>query len=303
MRHELARDKFSFAFDKDIIPAIKVNKGDEVVFHTIDAHNGTVPKGIDVVFPNIDLSECNPISGPVYVNDAEPGDVLKVKILDIEISDWGYVPARNNMGSIKGLALKNVARNMQIKDNYIYFDQDIKIPLRPMIGTIGVAPKNIPVISSNAGVHGGNMDNNDVKKGSIIYFPVFSDGALLSVGDVHASMGDGELTSGGVDTCAKVILELDLIKHKRIDSPIIETGDAIILVSNSEDFYEANRMVTKRMIHLLEEYLGIKSVEAYWLISICGDLKISQACDCPVGLTLRMSFPKSVLFTKKNKLL
>ncbi len=302
MRYELSRNKFSFTFDKDNNPAIKVNKGDEVVFHTIDAHNGTVPKGTDVVFPNIDLSECNPISGPVYVHDAEPGDVLKVKIMDIEISGLGYVPARNNMGSVKGLASKNIARNMLIKDNHIYFDQDIKIPLRPMIGTIGVAPKDCPVFSAFVGMHGGNMDNNDVKKGSIIYFPVFSEGALLSVGDVHASMGDGELTSGGVDTCAKIVLKFDLIKNKKIDSPIIETRDSIILVSNSEDFYEANRMLTKKMIHLLEEYLGIKSLEAYWLLSICGDLKISQACDCPVGLTLRMAFPKSVLFTIKKRL-
>lgn len=301
MRYEITSDKCNFSFNKNISPAIKVNTGDEVVFHTRDAHNGTVPEGKNVMFPDIALNECNPITGPVYVNNAEPGDILKVKIKDIELSASGYIPARKKMGIIKGLVQKNIARNMQIKNGFIHFSPDIKVPVRPMIGTIGVVPKNNAVSSAYAGVHGGNMDNNDVRKGAIIYLPVFFEGALLSVGDVHASMGDGELTSGGVDTCAKVVLELYLVKNRKIDYPIIETEDAIVLTSNDMNFFKANWIITRRMISLLKEYLDIESVEAYWLISICGDLKISQACNCPIGVTLRISFPKSILLAKKKK--
>lgn len=303
MQHIIDRDKYNFLFSKSIKPALVADTGDEIIFHTRDAHNGTVPDGIDVVFPDLELKDCNPVNGPVYVKNANPGDILVVEIKDIILNSQGFVPSRKDMGIIHGLATKNLARNLKIENGSISFSEEIKIPIRPMIGTIGIAPASKEIFSSHIGTHGGNMDNNDVKKGSKIYFPVFTEGALLSLGDVHASMGDGELTSGGIDINAEVLVQIDLIKHKKINSPIIETDSSVIVVSNAINFYKANRLATLEMIHLLAELLEINKIEAYWLISICGDLKISQAFDCEIGLSLRLSFPKIGRLMDKKGLL
>lgn len=301
MKYILDRDKYNFKFSKNIEPVLTVNSKDTVVFKTRDAHNQTVPKGREVIFPNIDLKEANPINGPVYINNATMGDILAVKIKKIELGQKGFVPARNNMGSVKGITSENLARNMEIVDDFIIFSEKIKMPIRPMVGTIGVAPFDEDVYSAFVGMHGGNMDNNDIREGSIIYFPVFANGALLSVGDVHASMGDGELTSGGMDIQAEVHIGIELIKDKQLSSPLIETKDSFIVTGYDMDFYKANESATKEMIKLLKRTLNITNVEAFWLISICGDLKISQACDCPVGLTLRLAFPKiSQLLSREN---
>ena len=302
MRHIVNRNKYNFVFSKSITPVLEVKNGDEITFYTKDALNGTVPHGEDVVLPDIDLKKANPITGPIYIKDAKPGDVLLVKIKEIKVNSLGYVVSNKSMGVVKGLVSKNLARNMKIENGLIHFSKNIKIPISPMIGTIGVAPLEGEIFSVYVGVHGGNMDNNDIKVGSIIYFPVFVKGALLSVGDVHASMGDGELTSGGVDTCAEVILEVGLIKDKKINRPIIETESSFVVTSNALDFYEANRLATLEMINLLKKSLNIKTVEAYYLVSICGDLKISQASDCPIGLTLRLAFPKNKMLLDRKKI-
>ncbi len=292
MGNIINRDNFNFLFSRKIKPVLTIESRDEITFHTRDAHNGTVPAGGDVHFPDIDLKECNPVTGPVYIKDAKPGDMLLVTIRDIKLDGKGFVPARQKMGIIHNLVEADLARNMAIKDGLIHFSDKIKIPIRPMIGTIGVAPADKEIYSAYAGTHGGNMDNNDVWIGSKLYLPVFVDGALLSVGDVHASMGDGELTSGGIDINAEVVLQTELIKNAKINWPVIETGDAIITTSNSDDFYEANKIAALEMINLLTRILGVTKVEAYWLISIIGDLKISQACGLEIGLNLRLSFPK-----------
>ena len=303
MPHIIDRDKYNFLFSKSIKPVLVAGAGDEIIFQTRDAHNGTVPDGVDVVFPDLELKDCNPVTGPVYVKNACPGDTLVVEVKDITLDPQGFVPSRKEMGIIHGLATGNLARNLKIKNGLIDFSEEIKIPIRPMIGTIGVAPASEEIFSSRIGVHGGNMDNNDVKKGSKIYFPVFAEGALLSMGDVHASMGDGELTSGGIDICGEVLVQIDLIKDKRINRPVIETDSSVIVTGNAIDFYEANKLVTLEMINLLTGLLEINKIEAYWLISICGDLKISQAFDCEIGLSLRLSFPKIGRLMDKNPIL
>ena len=303
MPHIIDRDKYNFLFSKSIKPVLVAGAGDEIIFQTRDAHNGTVPDGVDVVFPDLELKDCNPVTGPVYVKNACPGDTLVVEVKDITLDPQGFVPSRKEMGIIHGLATGNLARNLKIKNGLIDFSEEIKIPIRPMIGTIGVAPASEEIFSSRIGVHGGNMDNNDVKKGSKIYFPVFAEGALLSMGDVHASMGDGELTSGGIDICGEVLVQIDLIKDKRINRPVIETDSSVIVTGNAIDFYEANKLVTLEMINLLTGLLKINKIEAYWLISICGDLKISQAFDCEIGLSLRLSFPKIGRLMDKNPIL
>jgi amidase len=296
LKYFLDRNNYCFSFCKTIKPVIRVKSGDEITFQTRDAHNGTVPSGGDVVFPDIDLKYANPITGPVYIEGAKPGNILKIEIKGIRLETYGFVPARNNMGTIPDIVSENKARNLKVVNDVIVFSKDVKIPVRPMVGTIGVSPSEGEIPSAFAGSHGGNMDNNDITVGSIVYLPIFIDGAFLAIGDVHASMGDGELTSGGVDINAEVAVAIDVIDSDPINRPIVETEDYFITTSDSNNFYEATRIATSEMIKLLEKGLGVSEIEAYWLISICGDLKVSQACNCPMGLTLRLAFPKNKEF-------
>jgi amidase len=298
MKYSVDDTKYHFSFNKKHPSTIEVNSGDEIIFKTRDAKNRVVPEDGDVVLPNIPRNRTNPVIGPVFVRGATTNDVLKVTIINIKVGSVGFVQAKKDYGVLKGITDKYIARNLTIKKNLINFSKNIKIPIRPMIGTIGVAPAEGGILSVYPGPHGGNMDNNDIKENSIVYLPIFTEGGLFSIGDIHATMGDGEISTGGVDIDSEVTAKLEVIKNKRITRPIIETKDSIITTGYSNDFYEAVEMVTVEMINILTNGLEISKLEAYWLISMCGDLKVSQSCNSYMDLTLRLVFPKHERYLK-----
>lgn len=278
---------------------ITINSGDEVIFHTKDAHNGTVPDGpvgSDVVFPDIDIKVANPVTGPVFINNARAGEVLKVTVIDIKLADKGFVVARPSWGTFYNIVKKNTARIVGVKNGIITFSKKIKFPVRPMIGAMGVIPKSDIGYSALPGTYGGNIDHNDIKVGSIVYFPIFISGAGFGLGDVHASMGDGELSSGAIDICAEVKVKLEVLKRKyEIARPIIENEKEYIVTSNAPNFHEAKKIAVREMLNLLMYGLDISEIEAYLLITLAGDLRIGQVCDSGEGLidnTLRLAFPK-----------
>ncbi len=278
---------------------ITINSGDEVIFHTKDAHNGTVPDGpvgSDVVFPDIDIKVANPVTGPVFINNARAGEVLKVTVIDIKLADKGFVVARPSWGTFYNIVKKNTARIVGVKNGIITFSKKIKFPVRPMIGAMGVIPKSDIGYSALPGTYGGNIDHNDIKVGSIVYFPIFISGAGFGLGDVHASMGDGELSSGAIDICAEVKVKLEVLKRKyEIARPIIENEKEYIVTSNAPNFHEAKKIAVREMLNLLIYGLDISEIEAYLLITLAGDLRIGQVCDSGEGLidnTLRLAFPK-----------
>lgn len=200
-----AKNQF-FEFKRDQNPEISIDSGDEVIFSTKDAHNGTVPDapvGSDVVFPDLDIKVANPVTGPVFVKNARPGNVLKVTILQIKLSEKAFVVARPHWGAIHELVTKNTARIVGITNSLILFNEKLRFPIRPMIGAMGVTPEGGIGYSALPGTYGGNIDHNDIRVGSIVYFPIFVEGAGFGLGDVHASMGDGELSSGAIDICMK----------------------------------------------------------------------------------------------------
>lgn len=303
-----AKNQF-FEFKKEQISEISINSGDEVIFHTKDAHNGTVPEGevgSNVVFPDLDLKTANPVTGPVFVKDAKAGDVLKITVLDIKLAEKGYVVARPNWGTIYNIVKENTARIVGIRNNILIFSEKIQIPIRPMIGALGVFPEHGIGYSALPGTYGGNIDQNDIKVGSVVYFPVFVDGAGFGLGDVHASMGDGELSSGAVDICAEIKVKIEVFKRKYdIKRPIIETENEIIVTGNAPEFHDAKKIVVREMINLLMYGLDISEIDAYLLITLVGDIRIGQVCDSGEGLidnTLRLAFPKYHNFLNWNKL-
>lgn len=288
---------------------ITINSGDEVIFHTKDAHNGTVPDGpigSDVVFPDIDIKVANPVTGPVFINNARAGEVLKVTVMDIKLAQKGFVVARPSWGTFYNIVKENTARIVGVQMGIITFSNKIKFPIRPMIGAMGVIPKSGVGYSALPGAYGGNLDHNDIKVGSIVYFPIFVDGAGFGLGDVHASMGDGELSSGAIDICAEVKVKIEVLKRKyEIKRPIIENEKEFIVTSNAPNFHESKKIAVREMLDLLIYGLDISEIEAYLLITLVGDLRIGQVCDSGEGIidnTLRLAFPKYLNNLNWNKL-
>lgn len=215
--------------------------------------------------------------------------------------------ARPSWGTFYGIVKENTARIVGIRDDLLIFSEKIQIPIRPMIGALGVFPENGVGYSALPGTYGGNINQNNIKVGSVVYFPVFVDGAAgLGIGDVHASMGDGELSSRAVDIYAEVRVLVEVFKIKYdIIRPIIETEKEIIVTGNAPEFHEAKKIVVREMMNLLRYGLNISEVDAYLLITLVGDLRIGQVCDSGEGLidnTLRLAFPKYSNFLNWNKL-
>ena len=161
-----------------------------------------------------------------------------------------------------------------------------------MVGVIGVAPAGEEVHTFYPGAHGGNMDCNLIKENSKVYLPVSVPGALLSIGDVHASMGDGELTGGGIDIGAKVTVEVDLLKGRSWKRPWVETEEVWATCANAPDLAAAIKIATGDMATFLADKLNITREEAFILIGARGDIRVGQAAGLEMDVTTYLAMPK-----------
>ena len=224
---------------------------------------------------------CNP-SVVVSVDSAEPGDILKVHILAVEPDVLGYTGFTAHTNPIAHL-IKNIdwglnERTVEIRDGFIHWDEKRKIPVSPMIGTFGTAPKDETLSNAKGGLHGGNMDVQEVRAGSIVYLPVSVPGALLHVGDCHAIQGDGEINcAGGIECRATVRLKVDVLKGKKSLSCVrIEDENYIMTVacqrSIEESFYEASAGILEWMT----ESYGFSDKDGYLLMGLVMEARATQ---------------------------
>lgn len=290
----ISRDSKTYSFSPHHSPIVKIDPGEILVIETHDARSGTVTKETDLLDkPHPD--GLNPVSGPIYVNGAVAGDVLRVEIQSINLEKSGFTAVKAGVGLLAARASAFATRIIRIDQNIVFFNQAISFPTRPMIGTIGVAPAAGEIPSLYPGPHGGNMDNNYVSGGSKVHLPVFVPGALLSLGDVHACMGDGEASMIGLDIAAEITLRVDLIKNERVSRPWIETANGDwVTTGDSVDIGVALRTACDEMVNLLMRRLQLSFEDAYMLASIRADLGICQACD-PGNFpaTVRMCYRRS----------
>ncbi len=161
-----------------------------------------------------------------------------------------------------------------------------------MVGVIGTAPQKETPSTAMVGDWGGNLDSNCISPGATVFLPVFVDGALVYLGDVHARMGDAEASGTGLEICAQVKVKIDLVKNMRVSYPYIETDELMITTGTGTEFYKAARIAVEEMLERLVELKGITKEEAYMLISIAGDVRVNQACKCPTDISVRVEFPK-----------
>ena len=270
-------DKVIYEFSNDLKEEYRVSQGEEFLVETNDCFYQQI-QNTDQVIEDIDSRSLNPATGPIYVEGAKIGDILRVNIKKIDIDKKGCSLAIPKSGFLPDKVKNPKTKIIDIVDGYAVFSDDIKIPIRPMIGVIGVAcQKDHGKIKTNTPYkHGGNMDTTDITEGSTLYLPVAADGSMLALGDFHAVMGDGEVCVTGLEIPGQATLELEVIESKKIEWPILETKDSIQVIASDENLEEASRLALESMIDLLEKNLDLSFEDAYILSSLAVDLKISQ---------------------------
>jgi amidase len=272
-------------------PVARADSGSRIVFETLDCYANQIQhehQGLK------DLTGFfgNPATGPVFIKGAEPGDVLKIHIADLRIGEQGTMLVHPKWGALAG-HLPEKTRRIPIRDGKAIFNDRLSLPLNPMIGVIGVAPKGQAVPTSTPGAHGGNMDCKRIAKGATLYLEVNVPGALLAIGDLHAAMGDGEIVVCGLEIPGEVTVDVEVLKNLKLPLPMLLDDQHVMTIASAQTLDEASRDATRQMHRFLIDELQMDPADAGMILSLVGDLRICQIVD-PL-LTARMELPRWVL--------
>ena len=273
-------------------PAGYCKSGETVVFETRDCYDNTITSSERPLGDREGLS--NPVTGALYVEGAEVGDILKVEIEDIKLRSWGVMRSSTTAGVFHEKYEKREAIIFQVKDNKIYFDDKLILDADPMIGVIGTAPvekEGIP--TTTPGKHGGNMDCKKIVKGSAIYLPVNVKGGLLSMGDIHALMGDGEVFICGLEIAGEITVKVSVLKNIKLPTPFLYSRGKVMSIQSAEDLDKAGDMAAKEMFEFVKEATKQNDVRTGMLMSLLSDMAVCQVVD-PL-LTVRVEFPLEAL--------
>jgi amidase len=294
---EVAPRDYSYVFNPYREPIARVKPNERVTIHTDDAFESRITKKEDL--PSRALATAkflNPQTGPIYVEGAEPGDSLAVRIESI-------VPTRDFAVSVLipyfgGLTSTNLTRTLQEPlpervwiwdlvdggDNLVNEELGVKLPWEPFLGTLAVAPDLEAITALAPGPFGGNMDVPDVKPGNTVYLPVWNSGALVYTGDCHARQGQGELCGVAMEITSKVTMVFEVIKDKAIEWPRIESDEAIMVVGSARPMEDAARIANTELILWLEQEYGYDRWDAYQLLTQAGGLYVGNMVDTTYSL-------------------
>lgn len=283
-----------YHFHPEIEPKWFVKPGERVEIRCPDGVHGQIKTENDF-YQAVDYDHVNDAVGPIHVEGAEPGDRLVFDIEDIQIpQEWGYILLIPKFGLLQSKIEKAKTKIVRISDGHVHFDE-LKIPLDPCIGTIGVATAEGRYNTVIPLDHGGNMDTTAIRAGARVHFPVNQPGGLIAMGDAKAVMGDGEVCGTGVGVPINIFATFEVIKGGRLPRPIIETKDDWQFIASAETVEEACRIANEDMIAAISRHRGCSWEESYMLSSLVGNLIISQVVD-PL-MTVRMSIKKTYLPT------
>jgi acetamidase/formamidase len=293
--HSLGAETVSYVWDNSISPAIEVESGEVVELEAADASGGQLaPDSTAADVAGLDFDRVNPITGPVFVRGAKPGDVLSVEILELRPRDWGWTAIIPGFGLLADEFSEPWLRISEVSEHArrVRFADGVSLPFAPFPGTIGVAP-------AEAGSHsvipprrwGGNMDIKHLQPGSTLHLPVGVEGALFSLGDTHAAMGDAEVCGTAVETAMDVVVRLtvrrDFTTHYpqyEIPAGQLARGEGSsyhVCTGIHEDLLEATREATRAMIDHLVHRRGRERQEAYAIASVAVDLRVHEVVDLP----------------------
>jgi len=293
--HAVRPDAFNYVWDNNIEPVLEVDSGEVVEFTVRDASDEQIQANStseDVA--KLDFEHVNPVSGPVYVKDARPGDVLAIEILEFKPRDWGWTALIPGFGLLADEFPEPWLRisRVEAERRKVVFAEGIELPYEPFPGTIGVAP-------AEPGPHsivppsrwGGNMDTKHLRAGTTLYLPVGVEGALFSVGDTHSAQGDGEVCGTAIETAMEVSLRLSVRRDFRIDAPHYRVPPGALPRAEGTgyhvstgvvpDLMEATRGAVRATMEQLVDRHGLSREEAYALCSVAVDLRIHEVVDAP----------------------
>jgi amidase len=301
--HHLTREHHTQSFSSAHSPVLRVLAGETIHVQTWDCYKGVIQTDADLI-KDVDLAFVNPATGPIYVDGAEPGDTLSVTLIDIQPEQRGVARLGVGEGQLHDKVKAPYGRFFSVIDGIVSMNETVSFPAVPMLGVIGVAPESGEIATMPAGKHGGNLDDNMNRKGSIVHLPVKHKGALLGMGDMHASMGDGEICGTGVEIAGDVLIKVDVIKGITTDFPVTETADSWITHGVAvEDLTLALKLACEEAAGLLVNHWGFTYEDAFIFLSVAGDLGIAQSVHPSSGTVIaKMRVPKIAACPKPFKI-
>lgn len=288
----ISADHYHPTFDKNNVPAAYAHSGDVAIFHCRDCYNGAMHT--DGMQRSDMIRTCaNPTTGPLYIEEAKAGDVLKVEIMDILPDVKGCMSVRPGLGAYE--IDRSICRVFTVDPGKMTVDfNGVSIPLKPMIGVIGTAPAGDPVSTEIPAEHGGNMDIKDMNAGTTLYLPVCVDGALLSMGDLHGIQGDGESAICGLEMNGRVTVRVTVLKNRLdIPTPMLENETHYMTTAADPSLDVCSVAAARKMHRFLMDHTGFDNPHTAMLLSLKGDLRISQIVNDSKGCL--MAFPKDVI--------
>jgi acetamidase/formamidase len=307
--HLLTAEPTHSRWNRALAPRLTIASGDSVVMSCLDSSGGQVTPSSSVDdFLAIDRGRIHALTGPIYIEGAEPGDVLEIRVLQVEHLGWGWSSVIPGLGFLKE----------EFREPFLFhwaLDREISrsleaavVPLRPFCGVMGVAPAEDGEFRTRPpGPFGGNMDVRELCTGATLYLPVYNSGALFSAGDAHAAQGDGEVCINGIECPAEVRLRFFVHHQQALSGPLVESAesrtpdepqDSWIVVESHADALQAARAATLRMVELLVARWALRPIHAYLLCSVAMKLRLSQVVNEPM-ITVSAAMPKCVLPSRK----
>jgi len=292
--HDLRSDAYEYAWDNSIEPALEIEPGEAVLLHVRDASDEQIDESSgpeDVL--KLDFSHVNPVSGPVFVKGAKPGDVLAVELLEFRPQRWGWTAIIPGFGLLAEDYPEPWLRISEVDGSggSVRFSERVTLPYRPFPGTLGVAPAEPgPHSIVPPSRYGGNLDTKHLTPGTTLYLPVGVEGALFSLGDTHAAQGDGEVCGTAIETAMDVVLRLSVQRDLRVDAPQLDIPAAAfaqeqtsyhVCTGVAPDLLQATHDAVHATIAWLGETHGLDREEAYAVASVACDLRIHEVVDAP----------------------
>ena len=286
----VTRDQLCTSFSPDNPPALRVQPGETFVMETNDrfvTYEGpnSSPEAMEIL---------KTMAGPVYIEGAKPGDTLKIEVLDVTLPlDYGWIGATPGRGPLGERIPHFRKARVRITEEGVVFNDKVTMPLCPMIGRIGVAPKDGPLASNGKGEFGGGMGNTQITKGAIVYLPVFHEGGLLTIGDCHAAMGDGEVSASAVECAFDATFQVSLEDNFKVTRPVVATEEEVMTTGEGPTMEVATGMAVNSMADLLVDALGVDYTDAAMLIASAANVRTGLAGNPPY--TMRVAIPRSML--------
>jgi amidase len=291
---KIGKDEHVWSYAANMDCVVKVDPGTVIEIETWDCFTGQVQSEADTP-DKLDLSRINSATGPIHVNGAEPGDTLSVTLMDIQPGAQGAGMCIPGWGQLIDQVKSPVTRIFKVENGIIHMNDHVSWPVSPMFGVIGVAPAEGEIATFLADRHGGNLDDRCNGIGATVHLPVFQPGGKLAIGDMHASMGDGEISGTGVEIGGIGIIKVDLIKGTQSGWPITETSNSWITHgTSSTNIDEAIQNACEEAAKLLVDVWGFTMEDAFIFLSVAGDLGVAQYCHpSPASIIAKMRVPKT----------